>query len=302
MEYYVYALLDTRKPHPDFGFEPFYIGKGKDDRAEKHLSIPNYEIESSPKKVYKINSIRESGNEPKLIKIKNFLDENSAYDFESELIQKYGRADIDSGGILTNLCIDARPPSRKGAKISEEQKQAIVAANRKRLSGKTYEELYGEERAKIVRENVGRATKRRAANITQEHRDKLSKANSRSYIEIYGSTEEAERQAKIRAESRKGKKRTLEQRERMSKNSGSRGKLPINAKKIIIDEIEFSSMKKACDTLDLDRSTLNNLIKTNNINNNIINIDLTDISINLKNKIKMKLKKHKETIIKQEEI
>lgn len=296
MEYYVYALLDPRKRHPDFGFQPFYIGKGKGDRADKHLSVPNFEIESSPKKVYKINSIRKCGYEPKLIKITELLEEDKAYDLESELIKKYGRADIDDGGILTNLCIGSRPPSRKGSKISEKQKQSIIDANRKRLTGKTYEELYGEERAKIVRENVGRATKRRASNITQEHRDKLSKSNSRSYIEIYGSPEEAERQAKIRSESRKGKIRTPEQRRRMSEGSKLRGKPAHNAKKIFIDGQEFTSIKNACEAMGIPQSTLYFIIKRNKIENNIINLDAIDIKTYLKNKIKIKLEEYKNAV------
>lgn len=290
MEYYVYALLDTRKPSQEFGFEPFYIGKGKNNRGEMHLSINNFEINSNPKKVNKINSIRKNGYEPKFVKIKEFLDENAAYDFEAELIKKYGRSGLDENGVLTNLCADSRPPSRKGAKISQEQKEAISIAVRRRLSGKTYEELYGEERAKIVKRNVGNATKARSNNISHETREKLSKANSRSYVEIYGSIEEAERQAKIRSEKRIGQKRTPEQRQRISE--GNKGRIPGNAKKIIINNIEFSSMTKAAQFLKIELSTLFNILKRNKINENNIEIESLSMKKFLKEKIKKILEEY----------
>jgi hypothetical protein len=287
MEYYVYALLDTRKPHPDFGFEPFYIGKGKGDRAEKHLLITDFEKDSNPRKVYKINSVRRSGKEPKCIKIKENLQEDDAYNIEMEFIKKYGRIDIDKDGLLTNICIDSRPPSRIGATISKEQKQAISRAAKKRLSGKTYEEIFGNERAKIVKQNVGMATRKRAKNITQETKDKLSKSNSRSYIEIYESKEEAEKQAKIRSESRKGKKRTLEQRKRISENSGNKGKIAHNAKKVKIFGVSFNSISNACKIIGIELSAFYNIIKKNNIKNfNEIDIESLNVRKSTKEKIK----------------
>ena len=47
MDYYVYAYLDTRKNgdyiYDDliFGYEPIYVGKGKNRRYKNHLSLRN---------------------------------------------------------------------------------------------------------------------------------------------------------------------------------------------------------------------------------------------------------------------
>jgi hypothetical protein len=109
--------------------QPFYIGKGKGRRAKTHL-WPKPETRNVYKE-NKITIIREEGLEPIInYIIENILDEKLAYDIEKELILKYGRKGYDKDGILTNVCIDARPPNHKG---------------------KSYEEIYGNERANIER-------------------------------------------------------------------------------------------------------------------------------------------------------
>lgn len=121
--YYVYMLVDPRDNLP------FYIGKGKGIKAATHL----WEIPANRNfyKENKIASIREAGLKPKIVYVaENIIDEELAYNMEASLISKYGRKGYDKNGILTNICLDSRPPNHKG---------------------KSYEEIYGPERAVIER-------------------------------------------------------------------------------------------------------------------------------------------------------
>ena len=117
--YYVYQLVDPRNE------QPFYVGKGKGRRAKTHL----WEVPET-RNVYKENkiaTIRAAGYEPKISYVaENITDETLAYDIEEKLIKSLGRKGYEANGILTNVCQDNRPPNHKG---------------------KTYEEIYGTERA-----------------------------------------------------------------------------------------------------------------------------------------------------------
>lgn len=245
----------------------FYIGKGTGKRLIQHFRCDK----SNHRKVDRIKNIRERGKEPIAKILIAGLTEQEAYDTEVDYIKKYGRLGIDKRGILTNLAIDSRrPPSREGSVISDDQKRKIGNAARRRLLGNTYETLYGPERAAIVRQNVGRATRARAANITQETRERLSRANSRSYVEIYGSEEEAARQAKIRSDARKGKKRTEEQRERMKAASPTRGKPARNAKKVMVDGVMLPSVDSAMKHLHITPHTFYNQFVFDQLNNHFV--------------------------------
>jgi hypothetical protein len=59
-------------------------------------------------------NIRKAGLEPVIHYHTVGLEEDAAYALETTLIRKYGRAKIDEGGVLTNICIDNRPPIRYG--------------------------------------------------------------------------------------------------------------------------------------------------------------------------------------------
>lgn len=148
--YYVYQLVDPRNN------QPFYIGKGKGNRAKTHL----WEIsDENQYKANKIAAIREDGLEPKIEYIaENIMDESLAYTIESTMIKKYGRKGYDENGILTNICIDNRPPNHKG---------------------KSYKEIYGdrwkeevEKRRQIQLDRGGFGPKKH----TLETRQKIQKA------------------------------------------------------------------------------------------------------------------------------
>lgn len=102
--FYVYMLLDPRKDN-----QPFYVGKGTGERYKDHLTES---LSSTPnrRKYHKIQKIIKSGHSVGIKIVKEFDDETMAYNFEEELIKKYGRKDYDPGGILMNICLNAKPP------------------------------------------------------------------------------------------------------------------------------------------------------------------------------------------------
>jgi len=109
-EYYVYALLDTRKPgefsYPDtdfiFSHQPFYIGKGSGPRYKAHLQQNNVKLKHNVLKSRKINKIRSEGFEVMTIKIATFTDEQEAYEYEKHLVNVLGKI-LDKKGPLTNI-------------------------------------------------------------------------------------------------------------------------------------------------------------------------------------------------------
>ena len=112
--YYIYALIDLRTNLP------FYIGKGLKIN-DRHLDHFNESIEktSNRHKVFKINYLKNTGYDiPVTILVDNIEDEDYAYTIETSFIKKYGRENVDPTGILTNICLDNRPPSWKGKKQS----------------------------------------------------------------------------------------------------------------------------------------------------------------------------------------
>lgn len=107
--FYVYQYIDPRT------MLPFYIGKGTADRKYAHLK-ETLQTTINKRKYYRIRAIRRAGLEPIIEEIKSFIIESESYDYEELLIKKYGRKHYDIDGILTNICINSRPPSRKGIK------------------------------------------------------------------------------------------------------------------------------------------------------------------------------------------
>lgn len=104
--FYVYALLDPRKPGPFrygrwvFNYEPFYIGKGHGDRAYHHKvdHRENYNLF----KTNIINKLHKSGLEHLTVVKKWGLTDKQSMDLEVKLISLIGRRNLKDGP-LTNL-------------------------------------------------------------------------------------------------------------------------------------------------------------------------------------------------------
>ena len=106
--FYVYAYLDPRITHPDFGYSPFYIGYGSGDRKNFHLreaiSFSKGGKTTNLFKSRKILSILDDGVIPILKIIQNNLTKEEAIQLERNLICKLGFA-WDGSGTLTNVAI-----------------------------------------------------------------------------------------------------------------------------------------------------------------------------------------------------
>lgn len=101
-EYYVYVYLDPRKPgnykynNYKFGYEPFYIGKGKNDRCKNGL----YDKHKSYK-INKINAIKNEALNVIILKLYENMTNKNACLKEIKLIKNIGRYDLNLGP-LTN--------------------------------------------------------------------------------------------------------------------------------------------------------------------------------------------------------
>jgi hypothetical protein len=155
--YYVYAYVD-----PTTG-EPFYIGKGIEDRAYYHLMNIRSQRANRNKTRFKnkVESLKAAGTPPEVrILVQNIRDEEAAYLIEEQHIRKYGRKGYDEGGILLNVCMSSRPPNHKG---------------------KTYQDIYGDQAQEQIE-------KRRALQIAaggygpKQHSDTTKKILSERLI------------------------------------------------------------------------------------------------------------------------
>jgi len=104
--YYVYELIDPRTD------VPFYVGKGKGDRADMHYKRSEWWY--NKRKAGRIKKLLELNLRYYVNKVFFTEYETEATLFETKLIQQYGRIGFEDNGILLNLSIDANPPSRKG--------------------------------------------------------------------------------------------------------------------------------------------------------------------------------------------
>ena len=113
-KYYVYVYLDPRKKGEfiygeyKFDYEPFYVGKGINNRYLKHLT----ENEQDTENLFKfrtIEKIKAKNLLPIITKVVADIEESEAYKIESELIKLIGRR-CDKSGCLTNIVTDAKPP------------------------------------------------------------------------------------------------------------------------------------------------------------------------------------------------
>jgi hypothetical protein len=112
--FYLYAYLDPRKlgrysygDQISFLYEPFYIGKGKNDRYFQHIKEALvYSGKSyNPVKTNKIRKIVDSAKVLPAVVILEYGSEDDILDKESALIQLIGRKIYDEGP-LTNIKID----------------------------------------------------------------------------------------------------------------------------------------------------------------------------------------------------
>ena len=139
--FYVYVYFDPRNG------QPFYVGKGQNDRhldhlrdAEKITESENFNKDNNQRRLHKINSIKRDGYEPIITFYSKDLTEEQAYDLEDFLILVWGRKDFDEHGILFNIlesgrrspCISGsdhyafgKPGNMTGKKLTKRQREKV---------------------------------------------------------------------------------------------------------------------------------------------------------------------------------
>jgi hypothetical protein len=150
--YYIYALFDP------VNRLPFYIGKGKGDRAYHHIEGKDTQ---NIKKCRTIKNLLSLGVEPEVHFIaENIQDERLAYSLEFFMIRNAAAYGIS----LTNrIGVDLRPPCRKGTKMSAESKDKISRA----LRGKKKSVVMTDEHKQKISESLKGRTPKRALHIDE---------------------------------------------------------------------------------------------------------------------------------------
>jgi hypothetical protein len=130
--FYVYIYLDPRKPEKhkyeeyEFDYEPFYVGKGHNNRDKSYFKCLN----DDTFKMRKIrNIIKQTNQQPIVIRIKTNLNEQQAFDFEIKMIKLIGRKDLHKGP-LVNLSDGGEGSSNPSQYARENSRKLIIAVNR----------------------------------------------------------------------------------------------------------------------------------------------------------------------------
>jgi len=182
--YYVYVYLDPRKPgiynynDLSFNFEPFYIGKGKNNRDKNHLNLIKNWKRGTNSFYDKLNKLITLKINPIIIKILEGLDEKESLIEEVKFIELIGRKDLGEGPLLnmTNGGIGGDTYSN----LTEEQK--LERGNKQRISmiGKNKKPMSQETKDKLSKKFKGRKcpehSKRMKSRILTDDQKKKARA------------------------------------------------------------------------------------------------------------------------------
>ena len=164
-KYYVYCLTDNSKKGVyvfggyEFSYEPFYIGKGSNDRVNQHFEPNQYKLGRTYKE-RKIRKLLSEGNIPGKLIIKSGLTETEAFELEIDLIRLIGRK---PNGLLTNGTnggdgTSGHVSKNKGKTFEEIHGMGRALELKKYLSnltrGKKLEEIHGMSRALEIKNKI----------------------------------------------------------------------------------------------------------------------------------------------------
>jgi hypothetical protein len=192
--YYVYILLDPRKPGIyDYGnnrilnFEPFYVGKGKGSRLYCHekTALKKLRNKRSLKENHKLNKIKNIINAGLRViskKVKTNLTEKQAFLLETKVIVFIGRSDLGKGP-LTNHSDGGEGPSNP----SEKRRKRLSRAAKQQAKNRTPEE----------RKKTSLALKRTRLARTPEENERIREKSSNSLKKSWG--KKTEKQVKNRS-------------------------------------------------------------------------------------------------------
>jgi Spy/CpxP family protein refolding chaperone len=145
--FYVYALLDPRKPGPfryghwKFSHEPFYIGKGINGRYLEHLARFQHRGMYAPRSAFKVYSqfrmyckirkiYRETGELPIAGIKRGKLTERQAFKLEKVLVARIGRDDCNEGPLINRHDGGIGGSSRQGC---TKETRLLISKNSTRM-------------------------------------------------------------------------------------------------------------------------------------------------------------------------
>jgi hypothetical protein len=179
-DYYVYVYLNPLKNGKmiyceySFDFEPFYVGKGRNNRASIHFrKVKNGNYSNLPK-YHLIKKILDEGKEPIIIKYKKNMSEADAFKLEEDMILKIGRTDLGKGP-LRNLSNGGEgngnriftEEHRKNLSISK--KGTLTESNKKHLK-EIHKAMIGNKRTLGLK-------------FSQETKNKMSQSRSKPIVQ-----------------------------------------------------------------------------------------------------------------------
>lgn len=175
--FYNYVYVDPRKPgkfsyehlNVCFLFEPYYVGKGTNNRKYEHLKE-----RKGDKNVYKkrkIQNIKQVCENPQsyIITLNDNVSESVAFIEETYLIKKIGRKDL-SLGPLVNM--------NDGGTGGNHNLGKKLPSYESKLKGKTYEEIYGAEKARTLKKDRSQKLSKVAKERTREQNPFFGKNHS----------------------------------------------------------------------------------------------------------------------------
>ncbi len=169
--FYVYALLDPRKPgeyeYKDicFLYKPFYIGKGNGKRCYDHFKPSQIKKHKNPHLCRKISKIKNRGQKIIIEKIKTNLSEKQSFQLEIKFIDLIGKT--NDGGILTNI-YDGGYGETKSLKTRQKISQTVKKWHQNNPSP-----CLGKKHSRETREKISKA--RKGFKMTKEWRNKMVK-------------------------------------------------------------------------------------------------------------------------------
>jgi len=178
--FYIYIYLDPRKKENysygsyKFEYEPFYVGKGKDERW-KDTNRRNKYFK------HKINKIKENGLEPIVVKIKEDLTEENSFILESKLISLIGREDLNKGTLIN---FTNGGEGSIGHVVSEESRK-LMSEKKKGENNSFYNKKHSEKTLKLLSE------KRKGENhprgmLNKHHSEKTKELISENHVDNKG--------------------------------------------------------------------------------------------------------------------
>jgi hypothetical protein len=254
-KYYVYVFLDPTRPgdyiYGDFKFnhEPFYIGKGCDNRIISTRIIDR----CSGFKKSKLINLKKSGFDP-LVKIlvDNLTNEESKQ-VEIDLILRIGRRDLGIGP-LTNLTNggDGRTCGSNNTKSIEKQRQSLINTNKiKRENGIIFS-VKEETKEKLRKINQGESNPMFGKTHTEEVREAHSLRVSGMNHPMFGRNHGEKTIEKIKEN--RNKSVNQEEFNKRSSEFNSKSIIQLSLDGLFI--CEYSSIKEASEKTGLSESLI----------------------------------------------